>query len=37
MAARGSRDGREIVRELDVLRQTRGIDRDDLGRYRFSK
>ena len=32
MAATGSRDGREIVRELDSLR-ARGLERDDLGRY----
>ena len=33
MAAVGSRDGREIVRALDELRRTRGITRDDRGRY----
>ena len=32
MAAVGSRDGREIVRELDGLRR-KGLDRDDKGRY----
>jgi UbiD family decarboxylase len=32
MAALGSRDGREIVRLLDALRQ-KGLDRDDEGRY----
>jgi 2,5-furandicarboxylate decarboxylase 1 len=32
MAAVGSRDGREIVRELDTLRQN-GLDRDAEGRY----
>ncbi len=32
MAATGSRDGREIVRELDTLR-AKGLDRDDKGRY----
>lgn len=32
MAAVGSRDGREIVRELDTLRR-KGLDRDDRGRY----
>ena len=32
MAAVGSRDGREVVRELDTLRG-RGLDRDDKGRY----
>ena len=29
MAATGSRDGREIVRALDVLRQAGRLDRDD--------
>jgi 2,5-furandicarboxylate decarboxylase 1 len=33
MAAIGSRDGREIVRDLHVLRQTPGLDRDATGRY----
>ena len=37
MAALASRDGREIVRQLDALRQARGIDRDELGRYHFRK
>ena len=32
MAAVGSRDGREIVRALDALRQ-KGLDRDGEGRY----
>jgi hypothetical protein len=32
MTAVGSRDGREIVRELDALRQN-GLDRDGEGRY----
>ena len=32
MAAAGSRDGREIVRALDALRQ-KGLDRDGEGRY----
>lgn len=32
MAAVGSRDGREIVRELDGLRSA-GLERDDRGRY----
>ena len=32
MAATGSRDGREIVRELDGLRAS-GLQRDDQGRY----
>lgn len=32
MAATGSRDGREIVRELFALRD-KGLERDDLGRY----
>jgi 2,5-furandicarboxylate decarboxylase 1 len=35
MAAMGDRDGREIVRELESLR-SRGIDRDDMGRYFFT-
>ncbi|OGA05513.1 MAG: carboxylyase [Betaproteobacteria bacterium RIFCSPLOWO2_02_FULL_62_17] len=34
MAATGSRDGREIVRELEQLRASRGLERDDEGRYR---
>lgn len=34
MAAIGSRDGREIVRELEAMR-SRGIDRDEMGRYFF--
>ena len=33
MAAVGSRDGREIVRELDRLRAAVGIARDPEGRY----
>jgi hypothetical protein len=33
MAAVGSRDGREIVRELDALRAGPGLDRDNEGRY----
>ncbi len=33
MAAVGSRDGREIVRELEVLRSRPGLDRDSEGRY----
>lgn len=32
MAAMGSRDGREIVRELDAFRG-RGLERDEQGRY----
>jgi hypothetical protein len=35
MTAVGSRDGREIVREIDVLRERRGIERDGEGRYLF--
>lgn len=35
MAATGSRDGREIVRELERLRAGRGLERDAEGRYRF--
>jgi UbiD family decarboxylase len=33
MTAVGSRDGREIVLELDALRSTPGLDRDNEGRY----
>jgi UbiD family decarboxylase len=33
MTAVGSRDGREVVRELDVLRSSPGLDRDNEGRY----
>ena len=33
MAARGSRDGREIVRELETLRTEPGFSRDKDGRY----
>jgi hypothetical protein len=33
MAAVGSRDGREVVRELDALRTSSGLDRDNEGRY----
>jgi 2,5-furandicarboxylate decarboxylase 1 len=33
MTAAGSRDGREIVRELDALRASPGLDRDQEGRY----
>jgi UbiD family decarboxylase len=33
MAAVASRDGREIVRELDALRRMHGLDRDGEGRY----
>ena len=32
MAATGSRDGREIVRELEALRLS-GLERDEMGRY----
>ena len=32
MAALGSRDGREIVRAIDTLRD-KGLDRDGEGRY----
>jgi len=32
MAAVGSRDGREIVRDLDALRR-KGLERDERGRY----
>lgn len=33
MSARGSRDGREIVRELEALRNEGSLARDDEGRY----
>jgi len=33
MAAMGSQDGREIVRELFGLRADPGLDRDEIGRY----
>jgi UbiD family decarboxylase len=33
MSARGSRDGREIVRELEALRLAGQLGRDDEGRY----
>jgi len=33
MAAAGSRDGREIVRELERLRSAKRLTRDDEGRY----
>jgi UbiD family decarboxylase len=33
MAAVGSRDGREVVRTLDLLRDKIGLDRDAEGRY----
>jgi UbiD family decarboxylase len=33
MAAVGSRDGREIARELDRLRAARGLARDEAGNY----
>jgi 2,5-furandicarboxylate decarboxylase 1 len=35
MSAVASRDGREVVRELERLRNARGIDRDAEGRYHF--
>jgi 3-polyprenyl-4-hydroxybenzoate decarboxylase len=37
MAAVGSRDGREIVREIAALRERRGVERDGEGRYLFKK
>jgi len=36
MAAIGSRDGREIVRDLDKLRKASRLSRDDQGRYVLS-
>jgi 2,5-furandicarboxylate decarboxylase 1 len=35
MAAVGSRDGREIVRDIDALRGQPGFSRDDNGRYQI--
>jgi hypothetical protein len=35
MAAVGSRDGREVVRRLDQLREKAGLDRDAEGRYQI--
>jgi len=37
MELAGSRDGREIVRELDALRREIGLDRADDGRHKLSK
>lgn len=37
MAAVGSRDGREVVRDLDALRREPGLDRDPRGRYVIGK
>ena len=36
MAALGSHDGREIVRELHTFR-AKGLERDDQGRYFIKK
>jgi 2,5-furandicarboxylate decarboxylase 1 len=33
MSAVGSRDGREVVLALDAVRQAKGVERDDEGRY----
>jgi UbiD family decarboxylase len=33
MSAVSSRDGREVVLELDAVRQAKGVERDDEGRY----
>ena len=33
MTAVGSRDGREIVRQLETLRATGTLERDSEGRY----
>jgi 2,5-furandicarboxylate decarboxylase 1 len=33
MTAVGSRDGREVVRALDAVRQSASLDRDAEGRY----
>jgi 2,5-furandicarboxylate decarboxylase 1 len=37
MSARGSRDGREIVRELETLRQSDRLARDAEGRYQLRR
>ena len=37
MAAVGSRDGREVVRDLDAVRGTGALDRDERGRYFIKK
>jgi 2,5-furandicarboxylate decarboxylase 1 len=37
MAAVGSRDGREVVRDIDALRSSPGIARDERGRYMIGK
>jgi UbiD family decarboxylase len=37
MAAIGSRDGREVVRTLEALRDKAGLDRDAAGRYLTTK
>src|SRR5262249_8731306 len=37
MSAVGSRDGREVVRELENLRNSRGLERDGEGRYLFKE
>jgi len=37
IAAVGSRDGREIVLELEALRSEVAVGRDDLGRYTLAK
>jgi UbiD family decarboxylase len=37
MAATGSRDGREIVRELEGLRATGRLTRDEEGRYLYAR
>lgn len=37
MSAVGSRDGREVVRELEALRDTQALDRDGEGRYLISQ
>jgi 2,5-furandicarboxylate decarboxylase 1 len=36
MTAAGSRDGREVVREIEALRGKRAIERDGEGRYFFT-
>ena len=37
MAAVGSRDGREVVRDLETLRGAPGLERDERGRYMLAQ
>jgi hypothetical protein len=36
MAATGTRDGRDVVRQLEDIAATRAIMRDEEGRYSFA-